>query len=172
MKKIWYSCFVLTFMFLAFNNALACICHGPEESDKDFTRLLTKTITEEFNKSTIVFEGKVIAAEYVPSNDEIYKTKLNPEVLIIKLKFDKWWKGKVEEEVILSTDRARFFEGEVSNSCDYGFTVGKTYLVYASGKAGKLKANYCSTKQIQNAERDIEELRKIRRTRKEKAISD
>ena len=142
----------------------ACGCPGSKDTD------ITMAVTQHFGNASIVFSGKVIAKEFVPiiKKDPSGKT-IKAENLVYKFLVGDWWKGKSKDEITLNTSHFRYPDlGYGENSgCESSFEVGKEYLVYAVGSKGKFIAHECSgTTRIENAEKDIQELQKLKAVNK------
>jgi hypothetical protein len=161
MKRIIFSSFGVLFALLFIQiDAFACGCPG---RSKD----ITKIVTEEFNKVSLVFSGKVVEAKWIPLTEKNASgRKIKVEVLIIKFAVDNWWKGKTKNQVIWRTSNIRYPDmnsGEGGSNCEFSFDSGRKYLVYASSIKGKLIASVCGgTTRIENAESDIKELQKLK----------
>jgi viroplasmin and RNaseH domain-containing protein len=165
MKRIIFlSLGMLTALLFIQIDAVACGC--PARS-KD----ITKEVAEEFNKSSLVFSGKVVEAKWIPITEENASgSRIKAEVLTLKFAVDNWWKGKNKKEVIWQTSSIRYPDlnsGETGSNCEFSFDLGRKYLVYASSIKGRLVASVCGgTTQIENAENDIKELQKLKEVKK------
>jgi len=153
MKKIVLLSVTLLLIMLAQVNVWACGCPGRVEN-------ITKAVTQDFNQASIVFSGNVAAAEWMPMIEKnSLGQKIKAETLVLKFAVDSWWKGKTKDEVVWHTTQIRYpdlGEGKMGFNCEYGFEVGKKYLVYAINFEGELKALVCGgTKRIEDAEKDI-----------------
>ncbi|HEU0178842.1 MAG TPA: hypothetical protein VFV58_31650 [Blastocatellia bacterium] len=125
---------LLTLLSLAnLDNAFACLCSDGANWTKpgEARRFLDK----EFRDAVIVFSGKVVTRD-------MFK---------VTIKAEKFWKGDIKEEVILSTGakkiprKDRNDEDMVSiSTCDYKFEAGKKYLVFAKSIDGELITRRCS----------------------------
>ncbi|MCA1625248.1 MAG: hypothetical protein LC768_03235 [Acidobacteria bacterium] len=160
MKKIGLLSFVIALMLLAHINVWACGCQGRDED-------ITKAVILDFNKASIIFSGKIAAAEWIPIVEKNASGKeIKAEALLLKFAVDSWWKGKTKDEVIWHTTDIRYPDSgelKLGSNCEYGFELGKKYLVYAVDLKGKLIAGACSgTTRIENAEKDIKELQKLK----------
>lgn len=123
---------LITVLFLfGVKTILACDCRS------------RGTISEEFQNTTAVFSGKVIAREYQTITDAADKD-FGLEVIMVKIKADKWWKGSGDSEVVMRTEVARVNGGIRNNSCDYFFKGEESYLVFAKFYGGWFKTNNCS----------------------------
>ncbi len=145
MKKIIFlSISLFALLLLAQINVFACDCPS-------------RTFAEALEKSTAVFSGKVIAQEYQKITDASDKD-FGAEVLTVKLKVDKWWKGSGDSDVVLKTLTVR--NGWIRrNSCDFFFKAEESYLVYAGFYKDWLRTGACSrTKELTGAGEDVKEL--------------
>lgn len=117
------------------------------------------TASQELESAAVVFSGKVIEQEYLkitdPSNSDF-----GGERLTVKLKVDRWWKGSIDNEIVLHTSEVRFLNGITSFfSEDFHFNFGESYLVYAFYYKDAFRTNGCTrTKLLSKAEEDIKEL--------------
>ena len=151
---------MLTALLFIKIDTFACGC--PARS-KD----ITKEVTEEFNKSSLVFSGKVAVAKWIPITEENASgSRIKAEVLTLKFAVDNWWKGKTKNQVIWRTSNIRYPDlnlGMSGSNCEFSFDLGRKYLVYASSIKGKLVASVCGgTTRIENADNDIQELLKLK----------
>ena len=145
--KIYKLLFLITVsMFFSANAIQAIDCRG------------YGTLADEFKSSTAVFSGKVIAQEYKRVTDTSY-TDVNIEVLHVKLKVDRWWKGSGDVEVIVQPGLSRG-PGYTRRSGDtFYFTSNESYLVFASASKGSLRTSDCSrTKTLDKAEEELKVL--------------
>lgn len=101
-----------------------------------------------FETATSVFTGEVVSLE----------------LLTVKFKVNKIWKGEASPEISLLTGARDNSDGTFTvNSCDYSFTAGQRYLVYAYGSPGEMKTHQCSrTVLIKYAATEMEGLDEIR----------
>lgn len=159
MKNIVLLSVILVLIVLAQVNVWACGCPGRVKD-------ITKAVTQDFNQASMVFSGNVVASEWIPKIEKNSSgQKIRAETLVLEFAVDSWWKGKIKNEVIWHTSHIRYPDlgiGESGSNCEYGFEVGKKYLVYADSLEGKLKAHVCGgTRRIEDAEKDIKELQKL-----------
>ncbi len=157
---------MLTALLFIQIDAFACGC--PARS-KD----ITKEVAEEFNKSSLVFSGKVVEAKWIPITEENASgSRIKAEVLTLKFAVDNWWKGKTKNQVIWRTSSIRYpdlNEGRTGSNCEFSFDLGRKYLVYAANLNGNLTADVCGgTTRIENAESDIKELQKLQEVKRNK----
>ncbi len=151
---------ILTALLFIQIDVYACGCPA---RNKD----ITKAVNEEFNKSSLVFSGKVVEAKWIPIMEEKASgNSIKAEVLTLKFAVDNWWKGKTKNQVIWRTSSIRYpdlGEGTTGSNCEFGFNLGRKYLVYASSIKGKLVASVCGgTTRIENADNHIQELQKLK----------
>jgi len=101
-----------------------------------------------FENASAVFTGEVVSLD----------------VLSVKFKVNKIWKGEASPEITMLTGTRNNGDGTfTSNSCDYSFTQGQQYLVYAYGSPGEMKTHQCSrTALIKYAEKEMQGLDEIR----------
>lgn len=114
-------------------------------------------VADELKRANAVFAGEVIAKEY---RDIETGEDAGAQVLIVKFKVDRWWKGDHSKEVYLYTSITKFPDGSSRhNTEDFRFDKGKSYLVYALKFADKLMTNGCTrTKMLSEAEEELREL--------------
>jgi len=125
--------------------AFACVCvldphPTPEKIRTDRLKA--------FENASAVFTGEVVSLD----------------TLTVKFKVNKIWKGEASPEITMLTGTRNNSDGTfTSNSCDYSFTQGQQYLVYAYGSPGEMKTHKCSrTALIKFAETEIQGLDEIR----------
>ena len=104
-------------------------------------------------RSADVFVGTVTAMDYVPANSDFGPG----EMLVIRMAAGRRWKGGGGAEVTLLTENFAYADGGSSTeSHEYRYELGKTYLVYAHTYREGLHANTCTlTKPIDAAADDI-----------------
>ena len=128
---------------------------------------ITKEVAQDFSRASKVFSGKVMEAKWVPiTGKNVSGKRIKAEVLILRFAVDRWWKGKTRDEVVWRTSAIRYPDSNLGlggSNCEYGFDLGKKYLVYANGLPGKLSADVCNgTTRIENAGPDIKELQRLK----------
>ena len=161
MKRIIFSSFAVLFALLFIQiDVYACGCPG---RSKD----ITKEVAEEFNKSSLVFSGKVVEAKWIPITEENASgSRIKAEVLTLKFAVDNWWKGKTKNQIIWRTSNIRYPDsslGMIGSNCEFSFDLGRKYLVCASSINGRLVASVCGgTTRIENADKHIQELQKLK----------
>lgn len=143
------------------SKAFACTCVDMGESVDD-------KIIGAFNGASVIFSGKVVALEYQKGisnaiQEEYLKSKGRPfdfETQVVKFEVDSWWKTELPPIFFLATDTTKNADGTGgSSSCDYGFEIGKSYLVYARGKGRETRNMACSrTTQLDRAKDDLKKL--------------
>jgi hypothetical protein len=146
MKKIIFLSFCL-FALLLFTqiNVFACDCGS-------------RTVADELKHSTEVFSGKIIAQEYQKINDTSDED-FGAEVLFIKIKVDRWWKGNGNSEVVLRSLDAKWASKYRKNGCTFDFTTNDSYLIYANNYKNSLVTNLCKrTNKLPQAGEDLKQL--------------
>jgi hypothetical protein len=89
----------------------------------------TPTIAASLSQSDAVFSGQVVALD----------------TFRVRMHVDKVWKGETRSEVTLLTGVEDLGNGMMrSNSCNYSYRAGETYVIFASGTSDKLMARGCS----------------------------
>lgn len=127
----------------AAGEALACACSVPFVPPTP--EQARAALVKDFNEAFAIFTGEVVESDH----------------LTVKFKVDKLWKGNLGDEVIMPTGAVKLDNGMYSvSSCDYTFTRGERYLVFAYGdSAEKMQARACTrTKLLARAGPEIEEL--------------
>jgi len=102
-------------------------------------------LVKDFHEAAAIFTGEVVALD----------------ALQVRFKIDKLWKGDFGDEITMSTGAKEIEGGKYAiSSCDYSFTPGESYLVFAYGlEPDKLQAHACTrTSPLKNAERQMEQL--------------
>jgi len=106
-------------------------------------------------EAAAVFVGKVVSRELVPLRES------GGHVVAFKFKVERVWKGRLQEEVLISTLQVDYQNGIVSLPAeDFSPRLGESYLVYAyTGQDGRLTTKACSrSRRLKDAEEDIQEL--------------
>ena len=139
-------------LFLSGTKVLACECS-------------ILTVEEAFEKSTAVFSGKVVGFEYrkdianplMERREKQTGQKVEYETMVVKFQVERWWKGEAASEIFLVTTQTKIADGTSSgSSCDYSFTEGESYLIYAFGKENELRTNFCRrTRLLSKTEEDM-----------------
>lgn len=145
MKKTIFLFICLAGLFVFSHiETFACGCVG------DPNQTFEHKIKWNLKKSKAVFTGKVIE---ITRNSENYG-------FTTKLKVEKSWKDFRPEEIIIVGD---------GSSCEYHFTIGKEYLVYAYEWENKLQTDSClGNKEISKATEELKILGKGKRPLKSK----
>ncbi len=119
-----------------------------------------RSVSEEFNHSTVVFSGKAVAEEYRPIVTPPPGWPEGGEILVIKFAVERWWKGSAGEEVFLYTGVSRWPGGYIRIfSQGFAFNVGEEYLDYAFGDVDNLSTTVCErTTKLDKADEDLKEL--------------
>lgn len=148
-------------MIFGVATAFGCSCIKLDES-------VTENITNAINNASVVFTGKVLAFEYQKGisnahQEEFLRSRGKPldfETLVVKFEVDAWWKTKLPPIFYLATDTTKNSDGTGSTtSCEYGFRIGETYLVYATGRGRETRNIACSrTAQLTRAQDDLNTL--------------
>ncbi len=122
MKKTVFILLALSvFLLASVETSYACSCDLSKESVK-------KQVKNAYQDSTAIFEAEVL---------EVRESGKNDFQLFVKVRISKSWKGGKTGEIIITTPS----QGSL---CGYGFTVGKSYLVYANGSDDQLSVSLCS----------------------------
>jgi len=118
---------------------------------------VTASVPDEVNRAAAVFSGEVIAEEYQEVKDG---EDAGAKVLTVRIKVERWWKGKGTNEVTMYTSVTKFPDGTTrSYAEDFRFQKGESYLIYAFGLEDKLRTSECSrTKQLSKADEDLRQL--------------
>ena len=107
--------------------AEACVCAAYPETP---TRAQLKAdVAYDLKESFAVFSGSVIAVD----------------LFTVRFRVERSWKGKLGQVIEFSTGRQRTPDGSISmSSCDYSFTPGMRYVVFATGTSVKtMQAGQC-----------------------------
>ncbi|HLL43066.1 MAG TPA: hypothetical protein VK369_08000 [Segetibacter sp.] len=116
------------------------------------------TVSQELEKATAVFSGKVIAEERRKITDST-DIGFGGEALFIRLKVDRWWNGSSSSEVVLRTGTVHFRGSTLRMAEDFRFLTGLSYLVYAYESNGNFITDGCGrTKVSYEADEDVKEL--------------
>lgn len=135
MRNFKFFLIACAFMLAGVESSLACTC-AP-----------SKSASEELERATAVFAGKVIEIKrHKQSSDLSARVEAVFEV-------EKVWKGVNEKRVSI-------FTSSWSTACGYGFKEDRTYLVYAYGNAeARLSTSICArTRRLKDAREDLREL--------------
>lgn len=126
----------------------ACSCGSGGEKVSIF-----QLATGALNSSSAVFTGKVDRFEWrkgIPNENfrdhaRNFSLPLEWETKVAVFKVQKWWKPSLPDEVAMVTDEVRMPDGTGGNSsCNYTFSIGKSYLVFANGPVTELRTHSCS----------------------------
>lgn len=135
---------VLAFSVAAADSALACMCIVPREPPTP--EQARAALVKDFNEAFAVFTAEVVAGD----------------VFEVTLKIDKLWKGGLRGgEVVMRTGAIKGEGGLYGvSSCDYDFTRGEKYLIFAYGDSAEtMKTHDCTrTKLLAGAEAEVEQL--------------
>lgn len=118
MKKVsLYALIVVSLLLIAHAGTLACGC--PTVYDET----LEQGTIRRLDKAKAVFSGRVVKVEGEASG------------LTTTIEVEQWWKGGRQKKIVLVAER---------NSCEFHFTLGEKYLVFAYTENGKLQTGSCS----------------------------
>lgn len=129
MRKFIPFCLVITaFALAAPAAARGCVC--VTSSEKPTPEQARAALVRDYNEARAVFSGKVVALDR----------------LQVRFKLDKVWKGEFGDELLMSTGAVDNGDGTIStSSCDYDFTLGGEYLVFAYGESAReVRARLCT----------------------------
>ena len=125
--------------------ACSCVTGGPmpaglnEKERVEFQREATrKQVSEVLGRSYAIFSGEVITIE----GDRA------------KFKLEELWKGDLPQEFSMASGGYRLPDGSMTiTSCDYTFTAGRKYLVFAQASATRnMEAMPCTpTRELTSA---------------------
>ena len=119
------TCFILFLIQICTVKAVACSCNG------------ISTVSGNFNSSDIVFSGVVISKVYTTNYDSLgivetgdtgkieFNWRKYPSAVVL-MKVNKVFKGN------LVSDTLTIITPPNSASCEYNFTIGNQYIVYAT----------------------------------------
>lgn len=134
----------------------SCVDMGEPVNDK---------IVNAYNYASVIFTGKVVALEYQKGisnarQEEFLRSRGRPldfETQVVKFEVQGWWKTELPPIFYLATDTTKNSDGTASSSsCDYGFEIGRSYMVYASGKGRETRNIACSrTAPLSRAQDDL-----------------
>lgn len=144
MKKVVILLSTLTAVLLSAGRAPACGCISPPLDTEEAFR--TK-VAADLEGADAVFSGEVVAED----------------PFRVKFKVRRVWKGDAGDELTLLTGTVMTEDGlYLSSRCEYHFTQGASYLVFAAGAEDNLKAAHCSlTGVLSRAERVAGELDRL-----------
>lgn len=135
MKSIMLGLALMVFLFVGVDEARACTCVGP------------RPVAESLAQASAVFSGKVLEIRRVkPDGQQMWDVE-------VVLAVNTSWKGARRKRVSV-------FTHSQSAACGYGFSRGRTYLMYAHAYGeGKLSTSICTrTKRLKDAREDLREL--------------
>lgn len=135
MRSFKFFLIACVFMLVGVRSSLACTCAPPQSA------------SQELNRSTAVFSGKVLEVKRHKRSADLFAS-----VQVI-FEVEKVWKG-------IDSKTVSIFTSSQSSACGYGFKEGRTYLVYAHGIAERrLATSICSrTSKLKDAREDLKEL--------------
>ena len=143
MRKITII-FMLIVCAAAADEALGCLCVG--ESNMTPEKIRAERV-EAFEKAASVFSGEVVMLDR----------------FTVKFRVERIWKGPVTKEITMLTGAKDNGDGTfTTSSCDYRFTKGERYLVWAYGFPAGLKTDTCSrTAKMKDAAKEEQGLDEI-----------
>ena len=117
-------------------------------------------VADDFSRATAVFSGKAVAEEFRRVDYSVSGGVGEADVVVVKFKVERWWKGGSGENVILYTSVTRMPNGLISiHGEEFSFRKGESYLVYAYGPPDRLRTSVCArTSKLAQAEEDLREL--------------
>lgn len=127
-------------------NAFACVCSVVEGESIEMTS------EKAFNRSSKVFEGKIVGFEFkrgLPASESVSKDPAfnDPdkfETMVVKFEMGRIWKGR-DTKFVFATYQLKSDSGiSMSSSCDFNFEVGEKYLVFANETKGVLRIGFCA----------------------------
>ncbi|MFT3745028.1 MAG: hypothetical protein QM785_12135 [Pyrinomonadaceae bacterium] len=138
---------LLILLFLSATTTFGCSCGQGSDS-----RSARDIWIGSINGSAAVFSGKVVGFEFRKGITVDYAEeqkqkhpKLTYETKVIKFQVDRWWKAGLSPTVEILTNETKGSDGfGTSSGCDYNFTKGETYIVFASGSSSALRTSSCS----------------------------
>jgi hypothetical protein len=102
-------------------------------------------VTDAFSRATAVFSGEAVSKEYRRVDLSASGGVGELEVLAVKFKVKRWWKGGAAREAFLYTSVTRTPGYGISSHAEgFAFTKGESYLVYAYGPPDRLRTNACT----------------------------
>lgn len=136
-RVLLICCFAFSGLLFRPDVSLACSCAGPPP------------LTEDLNRKTAVFAGKVIRME-TPTKLFI---RSSADPVEVTFEVSTVWKGELKSKTIVYTALD-------SASCGYeGFEVNKEYLVFAYGTPDRLGTGICErTKPLSAATQELQQL--------------
>ncbi|MCI0661952.1 MAG: hypothetical protein L0220_12845 [Acidobacteria bacterium] len=151
MKILARTLLVTGLLFVTEGIVPACVCIDLSNSTPEGIR---KKYTDEADWASVIFSGEVISVD----------------MLEVKFKVDRVWKGEDKKEITMSTGVRKNEDGTVSfTSCDYDFAQGEKYIVYARVVKDYLQTSQCSgTRLFKNAEGRLDFLDELQRKDKQK----
>lgn len=138
---------LLTMMFLLLDTGRVVAVECPRRA----------SVADALGATTAVFSGKAVAEEFRKVRVKTDADTVETNVLVVKFKVERWWKGGDSKEVVLHTMSSKQLDGTVAiNSNDFHFRKGERYLVYAYGSPDKLRTSACArTGRLIEAEDDL-----------------
>lgn len=110
--------------------AFSCVCVLPANPTPESIRAERR---KAFDDAVTVFTGEIVEQDF-------YK---------VRFKVDKLWKGEPLDEITMMTGVKDNGDGTATrSSCDFGYTRGRKYLIYAYGKPDALFTHVCSRSRL------------------------
>ena len=152
MKKI--IILTLTFfglLLLPQIDVFACSC-------VDIPQTLEQEIKGRLKDSKAVFSGEILKISETSQTRDVIGLDVT-----VKIRLKEIWKGQLTKEVIIKTP-------DNSAACGYSFEVGKSYLVFAHSRKGKILATgLCSgNRLLETATEELKILGKGKKPQKRK----
>ena len=119
---------------------------------------LEQEIKGRLKASKAVFAGEILKISETSQRPDVTR----PEVAV-KIRLKEVWKGQLTKEVIINTP-------DNSAACGYSFEVGKSYLVFADSRKGKIfSTGLCSgNRLLETATEELKILGKGKKPQKRK----
>jgi hypothetical protein len=150
MKILLATILLIGLLFVIEGIASACVCI---ELSNPTPKELRKKLTKEADWASVIFSGEVLFVD----------------MLEVKFRVDRVWKGEDKMEITMSTGARRSYGGISITSCDYGFELGKKYIVYAKVIEDKLQTAQCTgTRLYKDAGERVDFLDELQRKERQK----
>jgi len=117
-------------------------------------------VSDERRTASAVFLGEAVAREYKEVQPTDPEGPVSGQVLTVRFRVERWWKGSGIDEVILYTTEIKRPGGLTERMAeDFEFQVGKRYIVYALGPENHLHTSECQrTAKVEQAGEDLKKL--------------
>jgi hypothetical protein len=150
MKKLSTTFLLIGLLFAIEGIASVCVCIEHSTSTIEEVR---KKLTKEADWASVIFSGEVLFVD----------------MMEVKFRVDRVWKGEDKKEITMSTGARRTYGGISVTSCDYGFELGKKYIVYAKMIEDKLQTAQCTgTRLYKDAGERVDFLDELQRKEEQK----